>query len=209
MSHVPANLTQPAEPPTEPQHDLKPVYDSISTLSRQELPPGAHLPIMQAHPQIRKPPILSDAVQHVTACMAHESARMDNEARALKPRVSPPKQAPHPLPSTLPLHNSCFRTTCHRFLINGPISARTKLNELQFPNPFSIAKRKAILQSPVPDAPDSSARIGDCRKAYDKPADVIFFSWPYHYPCIAMAKIIGRADFMSRYDLSQRVHRGT
>lgn len=123
-----------------------------------------------------------------------------------KPRVSPPKQAPDPLPSTLPLHNSCFRTTCHEFLINGHISARTKLNELEFPNPFSIAKRKTILQSPVPHAPDSSARIGDCRKAYGKPADVIFFSWPYHYPCIAMAKMIGRADLMSRYDLSQRVH---
>lgn len=151
---------------------------------------------MQAHPQIRKPPILPDAVQHVTACMAHESARMYNEARAHKPRVSPPKQAPHPLPSTLPLHNSCFRSTCHRFLINGPISARTELNELEFPNPLSIAKRKTILQSPVPHAPDSSARIGDCRKAYDKPADVIC-SWPYRHPCIAMAKIIGRADLMS------------
>lgn len=146
MSHVPVDLTQPAEPPTEPPHDLKPVYDFHKHNVAARAPPWAHPPIMQAHPQIRKPPISRDAVQHVTVCMAHESARMDNEARAHKPRVSPPKQAPHPLPSTLPLHNSCFRTTCHRFLINGPISARTKLNELEFPNPFAIAKKKSILQ---------------------------------------------------------------
>ena len=140
MSHVPADRTQPAEPPTEPQHDLKPVYDSISTLLRQELSPGAHLPIMQAHPQH---PETSHLAKCRPACHSRHGARISAHGQrgsCTQPRVSPPKQAPHPLPSTLPLHNSCFRTTCHRFLINGPISARTKLNELGFPNPFSIAK---------------------------------------------------------------------
>ena len=111
MSHVPADLTQPAEPPTEPQHDLKPVYDSISTLSRQELPPGAHLPIMQAHPQIRKPPILSDASsmsQHAwrtnqrawTTRLVHSNHESLHQSKRLIPylphfRSTTPASEPH------------------------------------------------------------------------------------------------------------------
>ena len=128
--------------------------------------------------------------------MAHESARMDIEARAHKPRVSHPSKRLSPT-----LHTSApqFLPPNHmsQILINGPISARTNLSELDFPIPSHLLNKQYYKTGKTsPHAPDSSARISDCRKACDKPADVKF-TWPYHDPCIDIEEMIGRADWMS------------
>lgn len=196
MSHVPVDLTQPAEPPTEPPHDLKPVYDFHKHNVAARAPPWAHPPIMQAHPQIRKPPISRDAVQHVTAMhgariSAHGQRGSCTQTTSLSTKASAASPTLHTSAPQFLLPNHMSQIPYQRPHLRTDEAQRARI-------PQSLCNRQKEINTtrPVPHAPDSSARIGDCRKAYDKPADVMF-SWPYHYPCIAMAEIIGPADLMS------------
>ena len=137
ISHNPQSLPRSLHPISNQY------IKSISTFSRQKLPPGAQSNYAGAL-SIGKPPISPASFQHVTACMAHESARIDSEARAPKPRVSNPKQAP--LSYTPHFRSTIPAPEAH---VTDPYQRpHLRTDEAQrpgFPNPFSIAK-KTILQ---------------------------------------------------------------
>ena len=155
--------------------------------------PWPHSPMMQAHLN----PETSHLARSRPACHSTHGARISahghrgscTQTTSLSSKQAPLPYTPHSR-STIPAPEPHVTDSYQRPHLRTDAS-------LVPPIPFQSPEKQYYKAGKAdPHAPDSSARISDCRKACDRPADVKFI-WPYHHPCIDMAEIIGRADWMS------------
>lgn len=158
ISHNPQSLPQSLRP-------ISNQYINPRAHFRGKSCPWPHSPIMQAHPQSGNLPS-----RQVPPSMSQHAWRTNQRAytsRLVHATHESLNQASASLPySPLPLHSPCSRSTCHRFLSTAP-SPHGRISTSLIPQSL-FNRQKKLYYKAGPHAPDSSARIGDCRKAYDK-----------------------------------------